>query len=134
MAKKEDRSCLDCTTVRLIRHILDMPIEHQNILLRKLESYDQFVKESGRRENPRELYNEEVKLHFAGRMMKGNAENISSGGMRIKCEILPNIGDVIKLTFPFNKDEKRLHAEVVRVENDRFSVQFKDSFDSSYFF
>jgi hypothetical protein len=133
VAKKEDKSCEDCTTICLIKYILDMPIKQQDYLLSKLKSYDQFIKELGRRENPRQLFDEEVILHFAGRMLKGIAENISSNGMRIKSDILPNIGDVIKLTFPLNEGEEILHAEVVRVEPDRFSVQFKDSIDSSYF-
>ena len=134
MANREDKSCLDCTTIRLIKRIIDMPIDHQNILLKKLERYDQLILESGRRENTRELFSEEVKFRFAGQLINGNAENISVRGMSIKSDISPKLGEIIKLIFPLNESEQRLHAEVVRVETNRFSVRFKDSLDSSYFF
>jgi len=133
MANREDKSCLDCTTIRLIKHILDMPIDHQNILLKKLESYDQLINESERRENPRELYSEEVRFHFAGQLIKGNADNISSGGLSIKSDISPKIGEIIKLVFPLNEGEGKHHAEVVRVDTGGFSVRFSDPLDTSYF-
>lgn len=134
MTKKENtHSCSSCITVRLIKHILEMPIEQQNILLAQIKNYNNFVKEMGRRENTRMFYNGEIKIRLAGQIFKGIAENISANGMSIKSDMSPNTGDVIKLTFPVNENEIMLNAEVVRVESDKFSVQFKDMIDTSYF-
>lgn len=110
-------------TARLIDLISRLPVNAQEVLLRKLEEKTGIYK----RKHPRKSYVSEVNFSTGDQAYKELVQDISPGGLFIGTRVPLAVGQEITLllSFPDHARPMKILGEVVRATNQGIGVKFK---------
>lgn len=114
----------DNITVRLIKHILDMPYEGQVNLLKQLDEVTLLdISDRGEKRRP---FPSNVAFVIQGVTHHGVSEDISSSGMFIKTDDSFILGQTMVLTIQYTDKKKQVQipAEIARIRDDGIGVKF----------
>jgi Tfp pilus assembly protein PilZ len=116
----------DNVTVRLIRHILDMPYDRQVSLLAQLDESSPDAFEEMDRDEKRKAYTIGVSFTVQGVEYTGISEDISPGGMSIRTDETFSLGQTMVLTILFTNRRKqaKVPAEIVWIKEHGIGVRF----------
>jgi len=126
MNGSEEASRKDGITVRLIKHIIDMPYGAQVDLLNQLDERVAGSLELADRDEKRKPFTSNVAFTVQGIAYHGVSEDISPGGMFIKTDDSFIAGQTMVLTLQYTDKRKRatIPAEIVRIREDGIGVRF----------
>jgi hypothetical protein len=126
MNGSEEESRQDGVTIRLIKHIIDMPYDQQVALLTQLDEALTGSLELADRTEKRKPFTSNVSFSLQGVSYHGVSEDISPGGMFIKTDDSFIAGQTIVLTLQYADKKRRakIPAEIVRIREDGIGVKF----------